>query len=120
MSSRAQRILVPSARLLLSLVFLLSGFGKWASWHDMVRHLTAQRIPAPSVFLGLAIAAEVVGGFSVLVGYRARWGAVLLILFLIPASVLLHPFWAVRGLEQADQLMHFLKNLAIMGGLLLI
>jgi len=73
-----------------------------------------------SLFLAGAILCEVLGGLSVLVGYRARIGAAALIVFLIPASLIFHDFWTLEGMEQQVQMVMFMKNLSIMGGLLLV
>lgn len=62
-----------------------------------------------------AIVVEVAGGLAVLLGYKARWGAIALALFLIPATWIFHTNFADQM-----QAIHFMKNLAIMGGLLAI
>ena len=58
------------------------------------------------------------GGLSVLTGFKARWGALALVLFLVPVTAIFHNFWTLQGMEQQMQMIHFMKNLAIMGGLL--
>ncbi len=55
-----------------------------------------------------------------LLGFKARVGAVLLIIFLIPATLIFHNFWAFEGMERQMQMIMFMKNLAILGGLLLV
>jgi putative oxidoreductase len=69
-------------------------------------------------FLVMAILFELGGGLSVLSGFKARWGALALIVFLIPATLIFHGFWTYEGAEVRMQQIHFLKNLAILGGLL--
>jgi putative oxidoreductase len=78
-------------------------------------------IPAAQVLLVGAIAFEVAGGLSILLGYRPRIGAVLLLVFLVLATYYFHDFWKVEDAkERQDQMVHFLKNLAIMGAMVLI
>jgi putative oxidoreductase len=61
------------------------------------------------------------GGLSVLVGYQAKWGAWLLILFLVPVTLLMHNFWVVKDPMMAQmQMAMFMKNLSMIGGALLI
>jgi putative oxidoreductase len=117
MTSTWQQLAAPVARGLLSFLFLLSSLGMWASWDPMVKVLDKE-VPGAPVVLGLAIVTQLLGGFSVLLGYRARWGAWLLIAYLAADILLFHRFWSVRGPEQVEHMMHVLKNLAIMGGLL--
>jgi len=73
-----------------------------------------------TLFLAGAIIFEVLGGLSVLLGFKARLGAIALIIFTIPAALIFHNFWAFEGMEQQTQMIMFMKNLAIIGGLLLI
>jgi putative oxidoreductase len=60
------------------------------------------------------------GGLSLLLGIEARVGALLLLLFLIPVTLMYHPFWKRLGAELVAEADHFLSNLAIIGGLLVI
>jgi putative oxidoreductase len=115
------RLLVPLGRLLFVLVFLLSAphhfdkttidqaaaYLKWMP-HDVVQIL----VPLSGVI-------ALVGGLSVLCGLYTRFGAWLLILFLVPVTIMMHPFW--RGPDPAHtQLTNFLKNTSMCGGALLI
>ncbi|MCS7020653.1 MAG: DoxX family protein [Gemmataceae bacterium] len=107
-------------RIGLSAIFLISGAGKIFSWEQTAGYMSSKGMPLVPLFLVGAIVLELVGGLSVLVGYKARLGAGLLIVFLIPATVIFHNFWAFEGQEQQMQMIMFLKNLAILGGLLLV
>jgi len=77
-------------------------------------------MPAVPVFLVGAILCEIGGGLSLLLGCKARLGALLLFLFLIPTTLVFHNFWDYQGAEQKMQMINFMKNLAIMGGLALV
>lgn len=115
--SSATWLAVPG-RLLLSIIFLMSGVGKIAGW-SMMAGMMATKVPAPKVMLGLAIFAELAGGLSLLLGFLTRVGALGLFIFLIPTTLLFHNFWAAPEAQHQEQMVNFLKNLAIMGGLLM-
>lgn len=103
------------ARIFLSALFLMSGINKIMNPVATQEYMAANGMPLTQVFLVAAIALELVGGLSLLLGYQARWGAAALILFLIPATVIFHTNFA----DRLQQIM-FLKNLAILGGLLMV
>ena len=67
-----------------------------------------------------AIVVEALGGLSLIVGFKARWGALALIGFTIVATVIFHQFWALEGMERQIQMIMFMKNVSITGGLLLV
>lgn len=107
-------------RMLLSAIFLLSGFMKLMSWPATAELMAEVGMIAVPFFLSLAILFEIGGGLALLLGWQARLGALALIAFLIPVTLIFHDFWAFEGLARQNELAHFLKNLTIMGGLLLI
>ncbi|MDQ2948595.1 MAG: DoxX family protein [Acidobacteriota bacterium] len=112
------RYLLIIGRILLALIFLISGFGKIAHWAGNESMMAAKGIPLAAVALAIAVVFEIVGGLSLFTGYFARWGALALFLYLIPVSLTIHNFWAVPEAERQNQMIHFLKNVSIMGGLL--
>ena len=118
-SARIRRLEQLGSRVLLSLVFLFSAFGKITDWEGATGYMASKGMPAVSFFLAGAILLEVVGGLSVLLGFRARGGAAALLVFLIPVTLIFHNFWAFEGMEQRMQMIGFMKNLAIGGGLLM-
>ena len=78
-------------------------------------------VPFPTVALAGAIVFLLVGSVSVAIGYRARFGALLLLLFLIPATYYFHAPWRAATPDEAtQQMIHLLKNLGLMGAMLLI
>ena len=108
-------------RVLLSLIFILSGVGKIFDWGGTAGYMSAYGMPMVPLFLIGAIVLELTGGFSVLLGYKAKWGALLLILFLIPTTFIFHAFWGVADpMMQKMQMASFLKNFSIMGGLFMV
>jgi putative oxidoreductase len=72
------------------------------------------------VFLVAAALVELAGGLSILLGCWARLGALALFLLLIPTTLIFHDFWAYEGMDRMNQMQHFMKNLTIMGGLLMV
>ncbi|MDH4225540.1 MAG: DoxX family protein [Deltaproteobacteria bacterium] len=107
-------------RVLISTIFLLSSIGKIMDWNGSAHYMAAKGVPLVPLFLSIALLLELAGGLMVLTGFRARTGALLLMVFLIPVTVILHNFWALDGMDQYIQRIMFLKNLAILGGLLMI
>jgi len=103
------------ARSLIGLIFVLSGLTKLTGFQATQEHMATHGIPIPALFLVGAIVVEIVGGVSVILGLWARVGAAILFLFLIPATLIFH-----TDFGQQSQVIMFLKNLAIMGGLLLV
>jgi putative oxidoreductase len=109
-----------AGRILISVMFLISGFFKVGGYAQMVSYSAAVHLPAPGVAIAVAAAIELGCGLAVLVGFRTRFAAWLLFLYLIPVTYFFHNFWAVQGMEQQTQMVNFLKNAAIMGGLLVL
>lgn len=105
-----------AARLGLALIFLLSGAGKLAGWSGAVAHAASQGVSA--ILLAGAAALELLGAISLISGWKTRWGAAALLVFLAPVTLVFHRFWAVQGAEVQVQLIQFLKNVAMAGGLL--
>ncbi|MES2273720.1 MAG: DoxX family membrane protein [Chlamydiota bacterium] len=128
------------ARFLISSIFLCGAVNKIFNWHETEKFLMnilcdwqsyigysegAQNCitfltPWSPLLLMAATLFELIGGLLVLLGIKEKLGAVLLILFLIPTTILIHQFWFIEGSARELQTVMFLKNLAILGGLLLI
>jgi putative oxidoreductase len=109
-----------AGRILISVMFLISGFFKVGGYAQIVAYATAVHLPAPGVAIALAAAVELACGLAILAGFKTRFAAWLLFLYLIPVTYFFHNFWAVQGQEQQTQMVNFLKNAAIMGGLLVL
>ena len=103
-----------AARVLISTVFLMSGFGKILGFNDQVASV-AVVLSFPELMIILAIVFEVVGGTMLLLGYKARIGASMLFVVTLLATIVFH-----RDLANQIQVVMATKNLAIMGGLLLV
>lgn len=128
------------ARLFLSLIFLISGFDKLFHWHDAEKALMEAMcewqnyagfsepiqncltilVPWSAVVLAFGTLFELLGSFMLLIGYREKIGVLLLILFLIPTTILFHSFWFFDDPVREIQMTMFFKNLAILGGLIIV
>ena len=111
----SENVLSLISRVLLSAIFLISGVNKILHPVATQQYMAAHGMPLVGLFMVGAIAIELVGGLSVLLGYKVRWGAIALALFLIPATLIFH-----NNFADQMQTIHFLKNLAILGGLLIV
>jgi len=112
------RIVPFVSRLLLAFIFIFSGIGKIFGWSATAGYMASKGLPLVPVLLVGAIVVEVVGGLAILFHIYARWAALVLVVYLIPVTLIFHDFWAVPAEQQQIQMIMFLKNLAIMGGLL--
>ncbi len=102
-----------AGRILIALPFLLSGVGKIAAPAMTQGYIAAVGLPLPAVAYGIAIAVEVGGGLSLLLGYKTRAIAAAMAVFTLATALGFHTSFADQ-----NQMIHFLKNLMIMGGLL--
>ncbi len=100
------------SRILLSSIFLLSGALKIPHFAETQAAMAARGMKMTALFLAAATVVEIAGGLFVLLGYRARLGALALFLYLIPVTIVFH-----RVVGDPGQAAQLLKNLAIMGGL---
>ena len=103
------------ARICLCAIFMWSGINKIINPISTQENMSAHGMPFTLFFLVGAIALEIFGGLSILLGIKTRWGAAMLIIFLVPATLIFHHDLSTE-LEQAM----FLKNLAMLGGLLML
>lgn len=109
-----------AGRILLAIIFVISGLFKVAGYSQIVGYAAAKGLPLPAVAIACAAAIEILGGIAILAGFKVRIASWILFLYLIPTTFFFHNFWAVQGLERQDNMAHFMKNIAIMGGLLLL
>ncbi len=112
-------------RLVIPILFIVSGIGKFLNITGISNHpgltnfMNAFGEMTTRTTLGYVIATiEVVGSISVLIGFKTRWGAIALILFTACTIIFAHHFWTMEGAARAANQVQALKNLAIMGGLL--
>jgi putative oxidoreductase len=107
-----------AGRILLAVIFIISGFGKLTAFAATAGYMASKGLPMVPVLLVLTILVELGGGILLAVGFKARWAALALFLFLIPTTLVFHKFWGIDPAQAQMQQTQFLKNLAIMGGML--
>ena len=110
-------------RLLVTFIFLRSAVDKIGNFSGVAATMSSKGMPIAEALLVCAIALEICGALCILVGWKARWGALALLVFLLPATLIFHNFWAVdpaQAKELANQTNHFYKNVTIMGALVFI
>lgn len=107
-------------RWLLSIIFILSGIGKLLDYSGTAHYMTAQGMTFVPFFLIAAALVEIIFGLAVFLGFKARLGALVLMLFLIPVTLIFHDFWNQGPETYQLQMIMFMKNVAIFGGLLIL
>jgi putative oxidoreductase len=107
-------------RILIAIFFIPSGLGKIAGFSGTVGYIASAGLPTPSLGAVIAIIVEVLVAASLLVGWQARWSALILAAFAIAASLSFHKYWAVPADQRMMQHNNFFKNMAIAGGLLFV
>jgi putative oxidoreductase len=108
------------ARVMLAALFIISGFGKIGGFEGTAGYIASKGMPLPSLMAAGAIAVEFGAGLLLLVGYRARWAAMAIFLFMIPTTLIFHNFWSAPPDKAMMEQIAFLKNVSIMGGLLMV
>lgn len=110
---KLQELSAPIGRLLLSMIFIFSGFTKITGYAGTAGYMESMGVP--SILLPLVIALELLGGIAILIGFKARLVSILFVGFNIMSAILFHQFWM-----DESQMNPFMKNIAIAGGFLLI
>ncbi|WP_413521242.1 DoxX family protein [Psychrobacter glacincola] len=108
-----QALSAPIGRLLLSMIFIFSGFTKITGYAATQGYMEAMGVPG--MLLPLVIAVELLGGIAILLGFKARLVAILMAGFSIVSALLFHQFWI-----DESQMNPFMKNIAMAGGFLMI
>jgi len=117
--NQTQDIAALVGRILLALIFITSGFGKLTGLEGTAGYIASKGLPLPMVAAVAAGLVEFVGGLMLVVGFKARWGALALAVFTLAAGFLFHDFWNADAASKMDQSIHFWKNISMAGGLLL-
>lgn len=122
MNYQIQGIVTVVGRVMLSLVFLMSAVGnKIPNFSQVAGYMASEGVPAARVMLAGAILFLIAGSLSVIIGYKARIGGTLLLLFLVLATYYFHDFWTFSdATEKQQQMIQFMKNMALMGAMLLV
>ena len=114
-----KNLLVVLGRVFFAAIFVLSGPGHFSN--HTIGYGASQGVPLASIAVPFSGLIAMAGGLSVLLGYRAKLGAWLIVVFLVPVTLMMHNFWAVHDPVMAQmQMVMFMKNISILGGALLI
>jgi putative oxidoreductase len=120
MNATLQNFAALAGRTLLAVIFVVSGFGKITSFAGTAAYMGSKGMPMPEVLLVGAIVVEFLGGLMIVAGWKARWAALAVFLFLIPTTLIFHNPAGLAGQEAQAQMINLMKNVSIMGGMLLL
>ncbi len=114
-----QGAVVVLGRFFFALIFLMAGANHFTK--QTIGYAASQGVPLAAIAVPLSGVLAIAGGLSILLGYRAKLGAWLIVLFLVPVSLMMHKFWTVTDPIMAQiQMILFMKNVSMLGGALLI
>jgi putative oxidoreductase len=118
--TEGQNLLTLVARILLALMFVLSGIGKITDFAGTAAYISSVGLPIPALLAAGAIVVEIGAGIALIIGFKTRWAAAALVAFTLAAAILFHNYWSLPSDKQLLQQILFLKNLAVTGGLLMV
>ena len=109
-----------TARVLICAIFVQGAFGKITGWSGQAEYMASHGMRFIPPLLAAALVIEVLGVIALLTGFQARAAALIMFVYLGIVSVMLHNFWALSGMSAGAGQTAFLKNVGIMGGLLMV
>lgn len=118
--STLENLFMLLGRLAVCSFFLWTALEKIKNWHKAAEYLKHKHVPYANYVLPVSVILQVVGGLSLLLGFYTRLGAVLLLIYLVAHTYKIHDFWHMQGEERTNQLQLFMKDVAIIGGLLVL
>lgn len=107
-----------AGRLLIAIIFVFSGVAKLTGLEGTAGYIASKGLPAAYALGVAAMIVELGGGLLLIAGFKTRWAAGALLLFTAAAAVLFHNFWGVPADQAQNQMIHFMKNISMVGGLL--
>lgn len=117
--SLSKGAVVVLGRFLFAAIFLMSGLNHFSK--QTIGYAAAQGVPLASLAVPFSGVLALLGGLSILLGYRAKLGAWLIVVFLVPVTLMMHKFWGIADPTMAQmQMIMFMKNVSMLGGALLI
>lgn len=106
-------------RILVASLFVPAGWGKLMGFAGVVGYIASKGLPLPQVLAAGAVIVELLVGLAFLIGWKARWAALLLALFTLVAAVFFHNYWSMAdAAAAASNRVNFYKNIALVGALL--
>ena len=119
LSDSASDLFILAGRILVGQLFVVSGFGKITVVGVFAASLQKRGVPAPDVMALIGACVEFFGGLAVVLGFKTRWAATLMLIFTIVATAIGHRYWEFTDpAVRLVQYMNFYKNLTIAGGIL--
>jgi putative oxidoreductase len=118
MNTNFQNSAALAGRILLALIFIVSGYGKIGGYAGTAGYMASKGLPMVDVLLPLTILVELGGGLLIAIGWKARWAAAVTFLFLIPVTLVFHNPAGLDVAQAQQQMIQLLKNVSIMGGML--
>jgi putative oxidoreductase len=113
------QIVVLPGRFLFSLIFVMSGFNHFKQ--QTIDYAASHGVIMPGFLVPAAGVLAIVSGLLIMLGFKARWGAWGIVLFLIPITLVMHNFWTISDpMQKMTQMAMFMKNISMLGGALLI
>jgi putative oxidoreductase len=107
-------------RVLLGWIFLIGSWGKLTGIAGFAGYVTSLGMPAPGIMAWVGAIAEFLVGITLVFGVATRYGAVLGLIFVVIATAIAHRYWQYPAAQQLGQYINFMKNISIMGGMLLL
>ena len=108
-----------AGRILFSIIFIMSSFGHFGE--QTIGYAASKGVPAAGVLVPISGIIELLGGLSIILGYKTKWGAWLIVLFLLPVTFMLHDFWTITDpMAQQMDMAAFMKNISMIGAALII
>ena len=121
MQNTFQGLVTVLGRIMIATIFFMSAVGnKIPKFNDVAGLMASKGVPQPQLLLVGAILFLIVGSLSIILGFKARIGAGLLFVFLAMATYYFHDFWKLEGPEHQQHMIHFMKNLSMMGSMVFI
>jgi putative oxidoreductase len=106
-------------RILFSAIFVASSFGHFKS--ETIQHAAEHGVMMPNLLVPASGLIALLGGISIVLGFKAKFGAWLIVAFLVPVTLTMHNFWSITDPQQHQmQMIMFMKNLSMLGGAFLI
>jgi putative oxidoreductase len=120
LSGKSNDVVILLARILLMVLFVLFGWSKLTGFSGTVAYMASEGLPLPTLVAAVVVIMEFFVGLAILLGFYTRPLALLLALYTLGTALVGHHYWTMTGADQMANMINFYKNLAIIGGLLLL
>ncbi len=107
------------ARAFIACLFFVAGIRKLLAWTGTIAYFSKVGVPVPDIAIFAVVAVELIGSILFVIGWKPKLVGSILAIFTLLTAFFGHPFWSVDAAQFGNQLNHFLKNVAIFGGIML-